>query len=78
MTDCTATQYLDPVDGGWVAVSLTQMRIVLRANEYGCRAEISAEWGNVDRAEVLATVAATMAFLAFPDLREPKEMERAA
>lgn len=78
MNDCTATQYLDPVDGGWVAVSLTQMRIVLRVSEYGIRADVCVKWGDAWRAGDLATTAATMAFLAFPDLREAKEMERAA
>lgn len=77
MKDCTVTQYLNP-DGGWVAASLIQMRIMLRVVEYSARVEVFSRWGNVDRAADSATTAAMMAFLAFPDLRPGKEMERAA
>lgn len=78
MTDCTATQYLDPIDGGWVAVSLNQLRIVLRIGEFSVRAEVYAEYGENFHAAEMAATAAMLAFLAFPDLREAKEMERAA
>lgn len=76
MKDCTVAQYLDPLTGGWERTSIIQMRILLRAHEYAVRADICANHRNTERAEAFATATATLAFLAFPDLRP--SMERAA
>lgn len=85
MTECTARQFLE--EGGYRYTSVAQTRIILRAQEYaasciGWAMNIAikpyAESMDQMRSADLARMAATLAFLAFSDLREQEETEAAA
>lgn len=84
MTECTARQYLE--EGGYRYTSVAQTRIILRAQEYaasciGWAMNIAikpyAESMDQLRGADLARMASTLAFLAFPDLRD-EQIARAA
>jgi hypothetical protein len=75
MKDCTATQY---IDAGWLVASVAQMQITMRCHDYSRSCMMWASLmaikpyaQNMDQLRVndLAKMAATLAFLAFPDLR---------
>jgi hypothetical protein len=71
--DCTAREY---VERGFIATSVSQCRIALRAWDYGVSALIAqqhaVDYRDVQRVRERAAFAATLAFLAFTDLREPE------
>lgn len=82
--ECTATEYLQ---GGWRVTSPAQMRLIMRAQDY---TTACMEWSKhicfkpysqfMDhlRSNDLARMSATLAFLAFPDLRGERDVEVAA
>jgi hypothetical protein len=76
MKFCTATEYLEH---GYFATSVTQIELLIKLHVYAVRAALHADWGHVERAEDFAVMAASLAFIAFPDLRGEKvSAERAA
>lgn len=78
MTECTASQFLESGRADYVKVSIPQMRIALRAEDYGGAARLWAGFEDSYRAKDMARMAATLAFLAFPDLRTVESIEVAA
>jgi hypothetical protein len=82
--DCPASDYLER---GYIVTSLAQKGILRRVTDYSlcCRMWIDwfackpdAQYMDHVRCCDLARFAATLAFLAFPDLQDEKQMEVAA
>jgi hypothetical protein len=79
MIECTARQFLEY---SYRLTSVAQTRIMLRAQEYSMSCQMwalhiaskpYAESMDQQRCSDLARMASTLAFLAFPDLREAPE-----
>jgi hypothetical protein len=78
MTECTATQY---IEAGWRVTSTAQMQLLMRAQDYttaclcwsqNISCKPYSQYMDHLRSSDLARMAATLAFLAFPDLRPEK------
>jgi hypothetical protein len=73
--ECTAAEYL--TDGPGHA-SIPQLRIALRGEEYAQAARMWSTWDEPIKARDFARMAATLAYLAFPDLRQGPEQKEVA
>lgn len=78
MKECTARDFVEAGNRRFVVCSIAQMCIALRAEDYGGSAMLQTTWKDPIRAKDFAKVAATLAFLAFADLRVKREEEEVA